>query len=213
MRSLLTDLLMQRLAKQLSGTLNKRLYDTLCQAILARAITTGSRLPSSRDLPQQLSLSRNTVLATYEQLLAEGYIETRPGCGTFVTEQLPDGNMERVPDAQEGSSHAAAPARSRRGMNLLGYAGASARQWGAFMPGISDIASFPHDLWRRTQTRLMRRIKPEQLSYFTDGWQPGVAVGADGVSARGPLSGVHAGAGADHRRHPPGHGSSGQDAM
>lgn len=113
MRSLLTDLLMQRLAKQLSGTLNKRLYDTLRQAILARAITPGSRLPSSRDLAQQLSLSRNTVLATYEQLLAEGYIETRPGSGTFVTEQLPDDNMGRVPDAQEGSSHTAAPALSR----------------------------------------------------------------------------------------------------
>ncbi len=172
MRSLLTDLLMQRLAKQTSGTLNKRLYDTLRQAILARAITPGSRLPSSRDLAQQLSLSRNTVLATYEQLLAEGYIETRPGSGTFVTEQLPEGNMERVPDAQEGSSHAAAPALSRRGMNLLGYAGASARQWGAFMPGIPDIASFPHDLWRRTQTRLMRRMKPEQLSYSPIGGSP-----------------------------------------
>ncbi|QZN97506.1 PLP-dependent aminotransferase family protein [Symbiopectobacterium purcellii] len=172
MRSLLTDLLMQRLAKQTSGTLNKRLYDTLRQAILARAITPGCRLPSSRDLAQQLSLSRNTVLATYEQLLAEGYIETRPGSGTFVTEQLPDGNMERVPDAQEGASHAAAPALSRRGMNLLGYAGASARQWGAFMPGIPDIASFPHDLWRRTQTRLMRRMKPEQLSYSPMGGSP-----------------------------------------
>ncbi|MCW2478759.1 PLP-dependent aminotransferase family protein [Candidatus Symbiopectobacterium sp. NZEC135] len=172
MRSLLTDLLMQRLAKQTSGTLNKRLYDTLRQAILARAITPGSRLPSSRDLAQQLSLSRNTVLATYEQLLAEGYIETRPGSGTFVTEQLPDGNMERVPDEQEGSSHAAAPALSRRGMNLLGYAGASARQWGAFMPGIPDIASFPHDLWRRTQTRLMRHMKPEQLSYSPMGGSP-----------------------------------------
>lgn len=172
MRSLLTDLLMQRLAKQTSGTLNKRLYDTLRQAILARAITPGSRLPSSRDLAQQLSLSRNTVLATYEQLLAEGYIETRPGSGTFVTEQLPDGNMESVPDAQEGSSHSATPTLSQRGMHLLGYAGASTRQWGAFMPGIPDIASFPHDLWRRTQTRLMRRMKPEQLSYSPMGGSP-----------------------------------------
>lgn len=172
MRSLLTDLLMQLLAIQTSGTLNKRLYDTLRQAILTRAITPGSRLPSSRDLAQQLSLSRNTVLATYEQLLAEGYIETRAGSGSFVTEQLPDGNMERVPDTQQGSSHSAAPVLSRRGMNLLGYAGASARQWGAFMPGIPDIASFPHDLWRRTKTRLMRRMKPEQLSYSPMGGSP-----------------------------------------
>ena len=172
MRSLLTDLLLQRLARQRSGTLNKRLYDTIRLAILDGAITPGSRLPSSRDLAQELSLSRNTVLATYEQLLAEGYIETRTGSGTFVTEQLPDGNMEPVRDDTDSAPRPASQALSRRGAHLLGYAGASARQWGAFMPGIPDIASFPHDLWRRLQTRLMRRVKPEQLSYSPIGGSP-----------------------------------------
>ncbi|MEE3650471.1 MULTISPECIES: MocR-like pyridoxine biosynthesis transcription factor PdxR [unclassified Brenneria] len=172
MRSLLTDLLLQRLGGQQEGTLNKRLYDSIRLSILDGAITAGSRLPSSRDLAQELSLSRNTVLAAYEQLLAEGYIETRTGSGTFVTEQLPDGNMTPVRDERESSSRLPVQELSRRGLHLLGYAGASARQWGAFMPGIPDIASFPHDLWRRIQTRLTRRVIPEQLSYSPIGGNP-----------------------------------------
>ncbi|SLM63390.1 MULTISPECIES: MocR-like pyridoxine biosynthesis transcription factor PdxR [Dickeya] len=172
MRSLLTDLLLQGLEQQQEGTLNKRLYDSIRLAILAGDISPGQRLPSSRDLAQQLSLSRNTVMAAFEQLLAEGYIETRTGSGSYVTEQLPD---PRLPDVRTETPLPVRPAAqelSRRGKHLLGYAGASARQWGAFMPGIPDINSFPHALWRRLQTRLARRVKPEQLSYSPMGGCP-----------------------------------------
>ncbi|MFC3395487.1 PLP-dependent aminotransferase family protein [Brenneria rubrifaciens] len=172
MRSLLTDLLLQRLGNQQAGTLNKRLYDSIRLSILDGAITAGSRLPSSRDLAHELSLSRNTVLAAYEQLLAEGYIETRTGSGTFVTQQLPDGSMMQVRSVNLSAARLPIQELSRRGRHLLGYAGASPRQWGAFMPGIPDIASFPLDLWRRIQTRLIRRVKPEQLSYSPVGGCP-----------------------------------------
>ncbi|ADM98720.1 PLP-dependent aminotransferase family protein [Dickeya dadantii] len=172
MRSLLTDLLLQGLEQQQEGTLNKRLYDTIRLAILSGDIAPGRRLPSSRDLAQQLSLSRNTVIAAFEQLLAEGYIETRTGSGSYVTEQLPDTHPPDVRDDTLSPLRPAVQEISRRGMHLLGYAGASARQWGAFMPGIPDIASFPHDLWRRLQTRLSRRLKPEQLSYSPIGGCP-----------------------------------------
>jgi len=133
LRSLLTDLLLQGLENQQDGTLNKRLNDAIRLAILEGAIAPGCRLPSSRDLAQQLSLSRNTVIAAYEQLLAEGYIETRTGSGTYVTEQLPSVTVPPLRDNSEGAVRPAVQELSRRGMNLLGYTGASARQWGAFM--------------------------------------------------------------------------------
>ncbi|MFP1745825.1 PLP-dependent aminotransferase family protein [Lonsdalea quercina] len=172
MRSLLTDLLLQGLENQQDGTLNKRLNDAIRLAILEGAIAPGCRLPSSRDLAQQLSLSRNTVIAAYEQLLAEGYIETRTGSGTYVTEQLPPVAVPPLRDNSDGAVRPSVQELSRRGMNLLGYTGASARQWGAFMPGIPDITCFPHDLWRRLQTRITRRMKPEQLSYSPKGGSP-----------------------------------------
>ena len=44
----------------------------------------GTRLPSSRSLAARLRVSRTTVVAAYEQLLAEGYLESKTGSGTFV---------------------------------------------------------------------------------------------------------------------------------
>ncbi|WP_192457022.1 PLP-dependent aminotransferase family protein [Musicola keenii] len=172
MRSLLTDLLLAGMEQQQAGTLNKRLYDAIRLAILTGDIAPGRRLPSSRDLAQQLSLSRNTVIAAFEQLLAEGYIETRTGSGSYVTEQLPDTLPPDLRDDTQPSVRPSVQEISHRGQHLLGYAGASSRQWGAFMPGIPDIASFPHDLWRRLQSRISRRLKPEQLSYSPIGGCP-----------------------------------------
>jgi len=85
LRSLLGDLLAQRLAALSGGTLNKRLYDALQAAIQDGSIATATRLPASRDLARELAVSRNTVLAVYEQLQSEGYLQTRTGSGTFVS--------------------------------------------------------------------------------------------------------------------------------
>jgi GntR family transcriptional regulator/MocR family aminotransferase len=51
----------------------------------------GDRLPGSRQLAASIKVHRNTVLAAVAELVAEGWIETAPGLGTFVTRALPDG--------------------------------------------------------------------------------------------------------------------------
>jgi GntR family transcriptional regulator / MocR family aminotransferase len=50
----------------------------------------GDRLPGSRRLAAGLRVHRNTVLAALAELKAEGWIETTPGGGTFVTRAMPD---------------------------------------------------------------------------------------------------------------------------
>jgi GntR family transcriptional regulator/MocR family aminotransferase len=50
----------------------------------------GDRLPGSRRLAASLHVHRNTVLAALAELIAEGWIETTPGVGTFVSRQIPD---------------------------------------------------------------------------------------------------------------------------
>ena len=50
----------------------------------------GDRLPGSRRLAASLHVHRNTVLAALAELIAEGWIETAPGRGTFVTRAMPD---------------------------------------------------------------------------------------------------------------------------
>jgi GntR family transcriptional regulator/MocR family aminotransferase len=50
----------------------------------------GDRLPGSRRLAVTLRVHRNTVLAALAELMAEGWIETTPGRGTFVTRTIPE---------------------------------------------------------------------------------------------------------------------------
>src|SRR5699024_8188924 len=51
------------------------------------------RLPSSRHLSVQIGVSRNTVALTYDALVAEGYLVSRPRSGIFVAAGLPTGSI------------------------------------------------------------------------------------------------------------------------
>jgi GntR family transcriptional regulator / MocR family aminotransferase len=73
-----------------AAPLHRQLYFGLRAAILESRLPPGARLPSTRSLAGDLGVSRNTVLAAFEQLLAEGYIQGRVGAGSFVSCQLPE---------------------------------------------------------------------------------------------------------------------------
>ena len=63
---------------------HRRVYETIRRAITEQVLPSGSRLPSTRSLAEDLSVSRNTVLAAFDQLLDEGYVTAKTGSGTFV---------------------------------------------------------------------------------------------------------------------------------
>ena len=67
----------------------RQLTTHLKAAILDGRIGAGVRLPATRTLSALLGVSRPTVLAAYEQLMAEGYLEGTVGKGTFVSASLP----------------------------------------------------------------------------------------------------------------------------
>ncbi|KJK16270.1 PLP-dependent aminotransferase family protein [Pseudomonas sp. NPDC087612] len=68
--------------------LSRQLYQALRMRVLDGRLSSGTRLPASRDMAAALSVSRNSVVRAYDQLYAEGYIESRVGDGTYVS-QLP----------------------------------------------------------------------------------------------------------------------------
>ncbi|HEX6276211.1 MAG TPA: PLP-dependent aminotransferase family protein [Polyangiaceae bacterium] len=55
----------------------------------------GAALPGTRTLAAALGVHRNTVLAAYAELVAEGWLRARPGGGTFVCESLPEPALRR----------------------------------------------------------------------------------------------------------------------
>jgi len=74
--------------RSLKIRLNRQLYEILRTYILEGRIGAGTSLPATRTLAQQLGVGRNTVVAAYDQLLAEGYVEAQSGSGTRVASLL-----------------------------------------------------------------------------------------------------------------------------
>lgn len=62
----------------------RQLYSGIRERILSGRLVPATRLPSSRELAYQLNISRNVVLEAYDLLLAEGFVETIHGSGTYV---------------------------------------------------------------------------------------------------------------------------------
>lgn len=71
-----------------SESLFIRLSRTIQEDIRKGRLRAGDRLPSTRKLALELGLHRNTVLAGYDDLLAQGWVTTRRGGGTLVSETL-----------------------------------------------------------------------------------------------------------------------------
>ena len=85
-----------------ASPLYEQLYRALKADILSGALPGGGRLPSGRALAEHLGLSRVTVETAYAQLLAEGYLTSRPRAGYFVEQLTPQELPPRVsePEAQ-----------------------------------------------------------------------------------------------------------------
>src|SRR5262245_65712604 len=67
--------------------LTRQIYMQVRSAVLTGALCPGTRVPSSRAMASKLGVARASVVSAYEQLLAEGYVESRRGSGTFRSEE------------------------------------------------------------------------------------------------------------------------------
>src|SRR5436309_9823932 len=132
--------LLVELRRELRRPLRAQLEDGLRQATRAGRLAAGSRLPATRALAADLGVSRRLVVDAYAQLLAEGYLTSRRGAGTFVA---------------EAAGHASPPvAETPR----------SALQYD-FFPGYPDLASFPRRPWLRALRETLATVPPEALGY------------------------------------------------
>ncbi len=70
--------------------LYQRIAESIAREIRRGRLRPAERLPSSRQLAQELGVNRNTVLAAYAELELQGYLTTEPARGSFVAANLPD---------------------------------------------------------------------------------------------------------------------------
>jgi GntR family transcriptional regulator/MocR family aminotransferase len=154
----------------------RRLYEAAKAAIHQQQLGAGSKLPSSRDLARDLGISRNTVIAAFEQLAAEGYVSSTMGSGTYVADlQAHSATMRGTGAGSAAQASRAARAQasrtvplSRRGQELTSYAAGPRFEIQPFA-GEADFSSFPFKLWQRLQNRVWREARGELLDYGQSG--------------------------------------------
>ncbi len=144
--------------------LHRQLYEALRRAILDGKLLADERLPSSRELTQDLRLSRNTVVAALSQLTVEGYLVSRVGSGTYVNSHVP----KPAPRRAHPAAHQNSPL-SHRGQSLGTQFCASDLEVQPFTPGIADFSAFPVALWQRLQNKHWRMTYPDMLDYSSAG--------------------------------------------
>jgi len=119
-----------------------QLTSRLKQMIQAGELQAGERLPSTRELANELLVSRNTVVAAYEMLVGEGYLESQLRSGFRVNKaaQAFRTLSQRTRTARERTLTPRLP-----GMPV------------PFRPTQPDVNLFPLQIWNRHRTRVLKR--------------------------------------------------------
>ncbi|MEU0056960.1 PLP-dependent aminotransferase family protein [Streptomyces sp. NPDC006334] len=113
----------------------------LRDAVRDGRLAPGTRLPATRLLAAETGISRNTVKAAYDQLVAEGYLIARQGSGTRVA-ALP----HRLAEPSGAAAHAGAPRFDLR-------------------PGSPDVGTFPAAVWLRSLRRAISAAPSTAYDY------------------------------------------------
>ena len=123
------------------GGKRMRLEAALRDAVRDGRLAPGARLPSTRELCEQLGVSRGIVVDAYTQLAAEGYLRTRRGGGTVVAEL----------SSPRSTDPPAAPARVPVRYDLS--------------PFTPALAEFPRAAWAAAVTRALRKMPDARLGH------------------------------------------------
>src|ERR1700722_3286654 len=143
----------------------RQVYAGLRKAILSGSLPAGERLPSTRDLAEQLGISRTVVVLAYDHLLAEGFVEGRRGSGTYVSSSL---NRSTVGKPKKLSSlplsrFGTAVAEAAHKLDFPNRPPSRLRYDFAF--GRSDMSIFPFETWRRISMRHALKTSIREVDY------------------------------------------------
>jgi DNA-binding transcriptional regulator YhcF (GntR family) len=73
-----------------------QLVQQVRRAIIQGVLAPGDQLPTAREVVSALAINPNTVLKAYTVLESEGFVQSRPGLGTFVAETAPAPVAEKL---------------------------------------------------------------------------------------------------------------------
>jgi GntR family transcriptional regulator / MocR family aminotransferase len=142
--------------ESLQNQLARQLKERIQQGIMKG----GEPLPSTRELADQLKISRNTVVYAYDRLMGEGYLESRIRSGTFVNSSIVDPPSSRTqlqPSNRRQATTASQKVRAPRPQKL--------RLPSPFRPCQPDVTLFPIKIWNRMRSHVLRSHGSYLLHY------------------------------------------------
>ena len=148
-------------------TLFRWLYDEIRIAIVDGRLAPGTRLPSTRSIADQHGVARGTVVAAFDQLTTEDYLESGVGDGTFVRPMSAEAPAEARTAPRNSRAKPPRPSLSARGRALAGNPFPqlwSKRGVETFQLDRPALDAFPIKLWGRLAARRMRQAIPGLLS-------------------------------------------------
>ena len=142
--------------------LYEKIYEYIKNEIVDGKISKGEKLPSTRLLAKNLSVSRSTVELAYDQLLAEGYIEAEPYRGYFVCDIEALYQLEQRNHMQE-KLQAGQDWQPGWKTEIKHGAGSSKQKEIDFSPYTIDTQNFPYNVWRKLHKKVLLDDREEIL--------------------------------------------------
>jgi GntR family transcriptional regulator/MocR family aminotransferase len=140
----------------------RQVYLQMRAAILSRHLGAGTKLPSTRDLAAELGVARASVVAAYEQLLAEGCIAGKVGSGTYISSDLP----EPINGASRRVKHPAAAPRLRVVREPQEFPDATVESEDRpFSTARTLMDARTVEIWRKLTQRAFRTFAPIHRGY------------------------------------------------
>lgn len=135
--------------RSLDTPLIRQVYLQIRERILNGQLKSDEKLPSTRALSSELKVSRNVILEAYDQLLAEGFLVSRRGSGTFVAAGA---FLEQRKKA--GSFHSLYSVEERKkDDNIIN-----------FRSGIPALDLFPRKTWAKLSSTIWNDTPPSALA-------------------------------------------------
>ncbi|MBP2000273.1 GntR family transcriptional regulator/MocR family aminotransferase [Paenibacillus shirakamiensis] len=162
-----------QLDKKSTIPLNRQIYEQIQKLIVSGTLQKHEALPPTRQLSEQLEISRSVVIQAYEQLQAEGYLIMKKGSGTFVADNTAfhplssvspelDVNLKTLdstlslPALSLPTNYNNPPEESTEASSSIPF---------DFRHGVPAWDVFPMDVWQKSLVRTCRKSTPALLGY------------------------------------------------
>ncbi|MBO6826249.1 MAG: PLP-dependent aminotransferase family protein [Sneathiella sp.] len=147
---------------------NIQIYMEIRDIILSGGLKAGERLPASRTLAEEMSVSRTTVVSAIDRLISEGLVDARSGSGTFVSDVLAKTRPQQVSAEERSDKPQNETAVSAAMMTAIGDFAARDKlpaEPKAFITGLPALEAFPMSQWARLSAKNWRGQRSDVMGY------------------------------------------------